>query len=37
VWWFEEAGLSIVSADVESQMEGGHPIDYAWIVAEKTG
>jgi len=26
-----------VSADVESQMEGGRPIDYAWIVAEKTG
>jgi len=33
----EEAGLSVVSADVESQMEGGRPIDYAWIVAEKTG
>jgi len=26
-----------VSADVESQMEGGRPIDYTWIVAEKTG
>ena len=33
----QEAGLSIVSADVESQMEGGRPSDYAWIVAEKTG
>lgn len=31
-----EAGFSVVSTELESQLEGGRPIDYAWIVAEKT-
>ena len=31
----EEAGLSVVSTELESQLEGGRPIDYAWIVAAK--
>jgi cyclopropane fatty-acyl-phospholipid synthase-like methyltransferase len=33
----EDAGLSVVSAELESQLEGGKTIDYAWITAEKTG
>ena len=28
----QEAGLSVVSAEFESQLEGGRPIEYAWIV-----
>ena len=28
----QKAGLSIVSAEFESQLEGGRPIEYAWIV-----
>jgi cyclopropane fatty-acyl-phospholipid synthase-like methyltransferase len=28
----EEAGLSVVSAELESQLEGDCPIEYAWIV-----
>ena len=31
-----EAGFSVVSTELESQLEGGRPIDYAWIVAERT-
>lgn len=31
------AGLSVASTDVETQLEGGRPIDYAWIVAVKPG
>jgi cyclopropane fatty-acyl-phospholipid synthase-like methyltransferase len=30
----QEAGLSVVSTEFESQLEGGRPIEYAWIVAE---
>jgi cyclopropane fatty-acyl-phospholipid synthase-like methyltransferase len=29
----EEAGLSVVSVELESQLEGGRPIEYAWVVA----
>jgi SAM-dependent methyltransferase len=29
----EEAGLSVVSSEFESQLEGGRPIEYAWIIA----
>jgi cyclopropane fatty-acyl-phospholipid synthase-like methyltransferase len=32
----EEAGLSVVSTELESQLEGERTIDYAWITAEKT-
>ena len=28
----QEAGLSVVRAEFESQLEGGRPIEYAWIV-----
>jgi cyclopropane fatty-acyl-phospholipid synthase-like methyltransferase len=31
------AGLSIVTTEFESQLEGGRPIEYAWIVGEKPG
>jgi cyclopropane fatty-acyl-phospholipid synthase-like methyltransferase len=31
----QEAGLSVVSTEFESQFEGGRPIDYAWIIAER--
>jgi cyclopropane fatty-acyl-phospholipid synthase-like methyltransferase len=31
----QEAGLSVVSTEFESQLEGGRPIEYAWIVGEK--
>ena len=30
-----EAGLHIASTEIESQLEGGRPIEFAWIVAEK--
>jgi len=30
----EEAGLSVVSTELESQLEGGRPIEYAWVIAE---
>jgi cyclopropane fatty-acyl-phospholipid synthase-like methyltransferase len=33
----EAAGLRIVSTEFESQLEGGRPIEYAWIVAENPG
>jgi len=33
----EDAGLSIVSTDLESQLEGGRPIEYAWVVAKNRG
>ena len=29
----EDAGLSVASTEFESQLEGGRPIEYAWIVA----
>jgi cyclopropane fatty-acyl-phospholipid synthase-like methyltransferase len=29
----EEAGLTVASVELESQLEGGRPIEYAWIVA----
>lgn len=29
-----EAGLSVVSTEFESQLEGGRPIEYAWIIGE---
>jgi hypothetical protein len=29
----EQAGLRVTSTDIESQLEGGRPIDYAWIAA----
>ena len=28
----EEAGLSVVNVEFESQREGGRPIEYAWVV-----
>jgi cyclopropane fatty-acyl-phospholipid synthase-like methyltransferase len=31
----EQAGLEITSTDISSQLEGGRPIDYAWIVATR--
>jgi ubiquinone/menaquinone biosynthesis C-methylase UbiE len=31
----EQAGLEVTSTDIESQLEGGRPIDYAWIVATR--
>jgi cyclopropane fatty-acyl-phospholipid synthase-like methyltransferase len=31
-----EAGLSVVSVELESQLEGGRPIDYAWVTAART-
>jgi cyclopropane fatty-acyl-phospholipid synthase-like methyltransferase len=31
----QDAGLSVVSTELESQLEGGRRIEYAWIVAEK--
>ena len=30
----QETGLSVVSTELESQLEGGRPIEYAWIIAE---
>jgi cyclopropane fatty-acyl-phospholipid synthase-like methyltransferase len=30
----EEAGLSVVSTELESQLEGGRRIEYAWIIVE---
>jgi cyclopropane fatty-acyl-phospholipid synthase-like methyltransferase len=30
-----EAGLSVVSTEFESQLEGGRPIEYAWIIGER--
>jgi hypothetical protein len=31
----ESAGFAISSTELEPQLEGGRPIEYAWIVAEK--
>jgi cyclopropane fatty-acyl-phospholipid synthase-like methyltransferase len=31
----EQAGLEVTSTDIESQMEGGRQIDYAWIAASR--
>lgn len=31
----ESAGFSIASTELETQLEGGRPIEYAWIVAER--
>ena len=31
----EEAGLSVASVECESQLEGGRPIEYAWIVGRR--
>ena len=31
----DEAGLSVVSTEFESQLEGGRPIEYAWIIGER--
>jgi cyclopropane fatty-acyl-phospholipid synthase-like methyltransferase len=33
----EDAGLSVTSTELETQLEGGRPIEYAWIVAAKPG
>jgi cyclopropane fatty-acyl-phospholipid synthase-like methyltransferase len=33
----EEAGLSILSTEFEPQLEGGRPIEYAWIIGERLG
>jgi cyclopropane fatty-acyl-phospholipid synthase-like methyltransferase len=30
----QDAGLAVLSTEFESQLEGGQPIEYAWIVAE---
>jgi len=32
----EDSGLSVVSTELESQLEGDRTIEYAWIIAEKT-
>jgi len=31
----QEAGLSVASTELESQLEGGRPIEYAWIIGER--
>lgn len=31
----QEAGLSVVSTELESQLEGGRSIEYAWILGER--
>jgi cyclopropane fatty-acyl-phospholipid synthase-like methyltransferase len=31
----QEAGFSILSTEIETQREGGRPIDFAWISCEK--
>jgi cyclopropane fatty-acyl-phospholipid synthase-like methyltransferase len=31
----QEAGLSVVSTEFESQLEGDRPIEYAWIIGKK--
>ena len=31
----QEAGLSVVSTEFESQLEGGRRIEYAWIIGER--
>jgi cyclopropane fatty-acyl-phospholipid synthase-like methyltransferase len=33
----QDAGLSVASTEFESQLEGGRPIEYAWIVGAKRG
>jgi cyclopropane fatty-acyl-phospholipid synthase-like methyltransferase len=33
----QDAGLSVASTEFESQLEGGRPIEYAWIVAANRG
>jgi cyclopropane fatty-acyl-phospholipid synthase-like methyltransferase len=33
----QEAGLSVVSTEFEAQLEGGRPIEYAWIIGERLG
>jgi cyclopropane fatty-acyl-phospholipid synthase-like methyltransferase len=33
----EDAGLSVTSAERETQLEGDQPIEYAWIVAARLG
>src|SRR5262249_24543212 len=33
----EEAGLTVTSPELETQLEGGRSIDYAWIVGERPG
>jgi SAM-dependent methyltransferase len=33
----QDVGLSVVSTEFESQLEGGRLIEYAWIVGEKLG
>jgi hypothetical protein len=32
----EKAGFAILSTELEMQLEGGRPIEYAWIVAERS-
>jgi len=32
-----DAGLSVTSTELETQLEGGRPIDYAWIVGANPG
>jgi len=31
----QESGLSVASTELESQLEGGRPIEYAWIIGER--
>jgi cyclopropane fatty-acyl-phospholipid synthase-like methyltransferase len=31
----QDAGLAVVSTEFESQLEGGRPIEYAWIIGER--
>ena len=33
----QEAGLSVTSTEFETQLEGGRPIEYAWILGENEG
>ena len=37
VQMLQEAGLSVMSTEFESQLEGGRQIEYAWIIGENRG
>ena len=31
----EEAGLSVLSHDIRTQLEGGRPVEFLWVLAQK--
>src|SRR5207248_1925916 len=33
----QDAGLSVARTEFETQLEGGRPIDYAWIIGKRSG